>query len=118
MRFPQGQPEESRCVSLLGFSSREVWKKLFLGFTLGREPEITFRPLALPHLSDNITSPVPGLAGGRRERQVSLCTGALAAPEPLEAGAKMPVCLGCTSIPSTVGAASPLIPCMGILGDF
>lgn len=76
----------------------------------------TLRPLALPYLSDNNTSPVPGLAEDRREREVSLCMGALAAPEPHEAVDKVHAWWGCTSLSSTVGAASPLIPALPMRG--
>lgn len=73
MLSPGAAGGEQVC-ELMGFSSRRVWKEeaIFSFLLLEGSLRSTLRPLALPYLSDNNTSPVPGLAEDRRERSQSL----------------------------------------------
>lgn len=112
--FPQGQQEESRCVSSCNSAAENYGrKKPFLIFTLGREPEVCSWTFWLCLVSVMMIQGQCQALLETEENDKAVFSWVLWQHQsPSSAGAKVHVCWGCTSLSPTVGAASPLIPAL------
>lgn len=118
--FPQGQLEESRCVSSCNSAAAQYGrKKPFLIFTLKREPEVCSRTFWLCFGSVMITQGHCQALLETEEKDKPVFAWVLWQHQsPTSAGAEVHVCWGCTSLSPIVGAAFPLISALPILGEF
>lgn len=101
---------------LVQFSSRKVWKEEAV-FTLGRESEVCSWICWLCLVSVVIIQGQCQALLETEEKDKPVFAWVLWQHQsPTSARAKVHVCWGCTSLSSTVGAASPLIPALPVRG--